>query len=147
MRVTAPYLMFNISIALISIRIWSNSLYNSRRNQINIALVTILRLLFHKSNHIKSNQILVFAFLLKTESKCNYKLRRQNKNKHYKKTTEISSKAYLKQVLLPNIFCFFRISFRTLCSFFWREFRFNKLEISIPEAVTTQYWLGLWSAE
>ena len=29
----------------------------------------------------------------------------------------------------------------------FKGFRFNKLEISISEAVTTQYWIGLWSAE
>ena len=29
----------------------------------------------------------------------------------------------------------------------FKGFRFNKLEISILEAVTTQYWIGLWSAE
>ena len=27
------------------------------------------------------------------------------------------------------------------------DFIFNKLEISISEAVTTQYWIGLWNAE
>ena len=43
--------MFNISIAQISI--WSNALYNSRGNQINIAQITILQLLF-------TNQMLVF---------------------------------------------------------------------------------------
>ena len=45
--------MFNISIAQISISIWSNALYNSRGNQINIAQITILQLLF--TIHIKSN--------------------------------------------------------------------------------------------
>ena len=45
--------MFNISIAQISIWTWSNALYNSRRNQINIAQITILQLLF--TNQIKSN--------------------------------------------------------------------------------------------
>ena len=44
-------IMFNISIAQISIRIWSNALYNSRGNQINIAPITILLLLF--TNQIK----------------------------------------------------------------------------------------------
>ena len=38
--------MFNISIEQISIWIWSNALYNSRGNQINIAQITILQLLF-----------------------------------------------------------------------------------------------------
>ena len=42
--------MFNIFIAQISMRIWSNALYNSRGNQINIAQITILQLLFNKSN-------------------------------------------------------------------------------------------------
>jgi len=46
-------IMFNISIAQISIWIWSNALYNSRGNKINIAQITILQLLF--TNQIKSN--------------------------------------------------------------------------------------------
>ena len=46
--------MFNISIAQIGIWIWSNALYNSRGNQINIAQITILQLLF-------TNQMLVFG--------------------------------------------------------------------------------------
>ena len=50
-------LMFNISIAQISIWIWSNALNNSRGNQINIAQITILQLLF--TNQIRSNQMLV----------------------------------------------------------------------------------------
>ena len=29
----------------------------------------------------------------------------------------------------------------------FKGFRFNRLEISISEAVTTQYWIGLWNAE
>ena len=45
--------MFNISIVQIRIWIWSNALYNSRGNQINIAQITILQLLF--TNQIKSN--------------------------------------------------------------------------------------------
>ena len=45
--------MFNISIAQISVWTWSNALYNSRGNQINIAQITILQLLF--TNQIKSN--------------------------------------------------------------------------------------------
>ena len=45
--------MFNVSIAQISIWIRSNALYNSRGNQINIAQITILQLLF--TNQIKSN--------------------------------------------------------------------------------------------
>ena len=45
--------MFNISIVQISIWTWSNALYNSRGNQINIAQITILQLLF--TNQIKSN--------------------------------------------------------------------------------------------
>ena len=44
-------IMFNISIAQISIWIWSNALYNSGGNQINIAQITILQLLF--TNQIK----------------------------------------------------------------------------------------------
>ena len=36
--------MFNISIAQISIWIWSYALYDSRGNQINIAQITILQL-------------------------------------------------------------------------------------------------------
>ena len=46
-------IMFNISIAQISIWTWSNALYNSRGNQINIAQSTILQLLF--TNQIKPN--------------------------------------------------------------------------------------------
>ena len=46
-------IMFNISIVQISIWIWWNALYNSRGNQINIAQITILQLLF--TNEIKSN--------------------------------------------------------------------------------------------
>ena len=53
-------IMFNISIVQISMWIWSNVLYNSRGNQINIAQITILQLLFHKSNQVKSNRMLVF---------------------------------------------------------------------------------------
>ena len=45
--------MFNISIAQISLWTWSNALYNSRGNQINIAQITILQLL-------STNQMLVF---------------------------------------------------------------------------------------
>ena len=48
-RASKDYLiiiMFNISIAQISIWIWSNALYKSRGNQINIAQITILQLLF-----------------------------------------------------------------------------------------------------
>ena len=41
--------MFNISIAQISIWTWSNALYNSRGNQINIAQMIIF-----------TNQMLVF---------------------------------------------------------------------------------------
>ena len=48
-----PGRMFNISIAQISIWTWPNALYNSRGNQINIAQVTIIRILF--TNQIKSN--------------------------------------------------------------------------------------------
>ena len=44
--------MFNISIVQISIWTWSNALYSSRGNQINIAQITILQLLF--TNQIKS---------------------------------------------------------------------------------------------
>ena len=29
----------------------------------------------------------------------------------------------------------------------FKGFRFNKLEISVSEAVTTQLWIGLWNAE
>ena len=47
--------MFNISIAQISIWIWSNALYNSRGNQINIAQIIIFTIIIHKSN-----QMLVF---------------------------------------------------------------------------------------
>ena len=43
--------VFNISIAQISIWIWSNALYNSRGNQINIAQVIILQSVF--TNQIK----------------------------------------------------------------------------------------------
>ena len=45
--------MFNTSIAQISMQIWSNALYNSRGNQINIAQIT-------------------FDFLLRLESASNY---------------------------------------------------------------------------
>ena len=48
---TIIIIMFNISIAQISIWTWSNAFYNSRGNQINIAQITILQLLF--SNQIK----------------------------------------------------------------------------------------------
>ena len=44
-------IMYNISIAQISIWIWSNALYNSRGNQINIAQITILQLLFITANY------------------------------------------------------------------------------------------------
>ena len=47
-------LMFNIFIAQISIWIWSNALYNSRGNQINIAQITIFTIIIPKSNQIKS---------------------------------------------------------------------------------------------
>ena len=40
-------------MAQIGMWIWSNALYNSRGNQINIAHITILQLLFNKSNQIK----------------------------------------------------------------------------------------------
>ena len=43
--------MFNISIVQISIWIWSNALYNSRGNQINIAQIFILQSVF--TNQIK----------------------------------------------------------------------------------------------
>ena len=46
-------IMLNISIAQISIWTWSNAFYNSRGNQITIAQITILQLLF--TNQIKSN--------------------------------------------------------------------------------------------
>ena len=46
------WLLFNTSIAQISLWIWSNVLYNSRGNQINIAQITILQLLFNKSNQM-----------------------------------------------------------------------------------------------
>ena len=36
-------IMFNISIVQISMWIWSNVLYNSKGNQINIAQITILQ--------------------------------------------------------------------------------------------------------
>ena len=49
--------MFNISIVQISMWIWSNALYNSKGNQINIAQITILQKLFLFN---KSNQMLVF---------------------------------------------------------------------------------------
>jgi len=52
--------VFNISIAQVSIWIWSNARYNSRGNQINIAKITNLQLLFYKSKKVKSNQMLVF---------------------------------------------------------------------------------------
>ena len=44
---------FTISIAQISVWIWSNALYNSRGNQINIVQITILQLIF-------TNQMFVF---------------------------------------------------------------------------------------
>ena len=43
--------MFNISIAQISIWIWSNALYNSWGNQINVAQINILQSVF--TNQIK----------------------------------------------------------------------------------------------
>ena len=52
--------MFNISIAQISIWMWSNALYNTRGNQINIAQITILQVLFY--NQINSNQIKCWFF-------------------------------------------------------------------------------------
>ena len=56
-------IMFNISIVQISIWIWSNALYNnySRGNQINIAQITILQLLF--TNQMNSNQIKCWFFM------------------------------------------------------------------------------------
>ena len=44
--------MFNISVAQISIWIWSNALYSSRENQINIAQITIFTIIIHKSNQL-----------------------------------------------------------------------------------------------
>ena len=57
-EVTIIIIMFNISIAQISIWIWSNALYNSNGNQINITQITTLQLLF--TNQINSNQMLLF---------------------------------------------------------------------------------------
>ena len=57
-HVSRPYIiiiMFNISTAQISMWIWSNALYKSRGNQINLAQITILQLMFNKSN-----QMLIF---------------------------------------------------------------------------------------
>ena len=42
--------MFNISVAQICIWIWSNALYSSRENLINIAQITIFTIIIHKSN-------------------------------------------------------------------------------------------------
>ena len=55
--------MFNICIAQIGIWISSNALYNSRRNQINIAQITIWQLLF--TNQIKSS----VGFLMRGENR------------------------------------------------------------------------------
>ena len=55
--------MFNICIAQIGIWIWSNALDNSRGNQINIAQITILQLLF--TNQIKSS----VGFLMRGENR------------------------------------------------------------------------------
>ena len=52
-------IMFNICIVQIGIWIWSNALYSSRGNQINIAQITIN---FYKYySQIKSIQMLVFG--------------------------------------------------------------------------------------
>ena len=56
-------IMFNICIAQIGIWIWSNALDNSRGNQINIAQITILQLLF--TNQIKSS----IGFLIRGETR------------------------------------------------------------------------------
>ena len=48
--------MFNISIARISIWIWSNALYSFRANQINIAQIII----YNQYSQIKSSQMMVF---------------------------------------------------------------------------------------
>ena len=52
--------MFNTSIAQISTWIWSNALYSSRGNQINIAQITIIWQLLLFTNQVESNQMLVF---------------------------------------------------------------------------------------
>ena len=51
MELQGCFSMFHISLAQISMWTWSNALYNSRGNQINIAQITILQLLF--TNQIK----------------------------------------------------------------------------------------------
>ena len=55
-------MFFNISVAQISMWIWSTVLCNSRGNQINIAEITILQfiIIIIIIPQIKSSQILVF---------------------------------------------------------------------------------------
>ena len=55
-------IMFNVSIAQINMWIWSNALYNSRRNQINIAQITILQLLF-------TNQVKCWFLMMRGENR------------------------------------------------------------------------------
>ena len=59
--ITMSIIMFNIAITQICIRIWSNALFSSRGNQMDIAQITILQLLF--TNQINSNQIKCWFFI------------------------------------------------------------------------------------